>query len=122
MRRQIQFIAGCALLACVPANAWAQPGPSSAEDAAARQKLNQEQADLARKQLEQNAASARAHDEAVRTNAEEYRRQQEAYEAEKLRRERDHEDAMAHWRADVAACEAGDKTRCAAPTAPQGTP
>lgn len=121
MRRHIQIIAGCALLACAPTNAWAQAGPSTAEDAAARQKLNQEQADFARKQLDENAASARAHDEAVRANAAEHRRQQEAYEAEKLRRERTYDEAMARWRADVAACEAGDKTRCAAP-APQATP
>ena len=60
--------------------------------------------ELARKQLEQNAANqeaARAHEEAVK-----------AYEAEKARVERAHQEAVAKWQADVAACQAGDRRRC----------
>lgn len=86
-------------------------GHATAEEATAA--INREQAELARKQLDANAASQRAHDEAVTQGEAQHRQQLEAYEAEKARLAKEYDQAMERWRADVAACKAGDRTRCA---------
>lgn len=99
--------------------------PVSAEqeqnEIATRQKLNSEQADFAARQIADNEASRRMVEQAIidrnatiaRQQAEQEAAQQ-AYEAERLRRTQEHDAAMARWRADVAACNAGDFNRCAA--------
>ena len=92
-----------------------------------RQKLNSEQADFAARQIAENEASRRMVEQAImdrnatiaRQQAEQeaaeqaYDAAQQAYEAERLRRVQEHDAAMARWRADVAACNAGDASRCA---------
>jgi len=85
-------------------------GYTTPEEATAA--VNREQAELALRQLAANAASQRAHDEAVMQGEAQSRQQLEAYEAEKNRRTKEYEEAMERWRADVAACKAGDRTRC----------
>lgn len=81
-----------------------------------QQAANKAQAEAARQKAEENDAALTA-----------YARAQEAYKAESARVEdekraieaqaakvaAEHEAAMARWRADVAACEDGDKSRCA---------
>lgn len=95
-------------LGLVTAPAFAQQAstPSPEETTA---KLNREQAEMARKQLADNAASQQAHDDAVRKQSE--------FEAEKARLAKEHEAAMQRWQADVDACNAGDRSRCAPPPA-----
>ena len=113
-----------------PAAAAAQPPappvtvPATSEqeqrELAERERLNQQQADFAKQQLQQNAANQRAYEQAERDRAATIARQKAEYdaavaatEAERLRREREHAEAMARWQADVEACKKGDKTRCA---------
>lgn len=82
----------------------------------ARERLNREQAAAAARQ---NAATKAAFDQATADRAATIARQQAehqaavaAVEAERVRRAQEYEAQMAKWRADVAACKAGDKTRC----------
>ena len=75
-----------------------------------RARLNQEQANAARAQLEENAASKRAYDDAV-TERETLIRQQEASAAQARA---DHEAAMVRWQETVKACKRGDRKRCEA--------
>lgn len=110
-----------ALLPTVPAAAqsWptpppAFPTPEEADPVAETARLNREQAAFAGRQLAANEESRRAREEAVTASSEEMARQRSAYQAEKERRERDHAGAMARWRADVEACKAGDRSKCAA--------
>ena len=102
---------GAMALSLVSSAAQAQQSTATEEEH--RAELNREQADFARHQLEQNAANQRAYDEAVQARMAAIRRQQADYEAEKARLAREHEEAMARWRADVAACKAGQTDRCA---------
>ena len=97
----------------------------------ARAALNRQQAEAARHQFEQNAASQRAVEAAEMARAK-YAEQQAAYEAEKARVEGGHVEALARWQADMVrwkaddiACNAGHARRCA-PKKPErqtsGTP
>ena len=72
-----------AALAVLAAPAAAQ----STDPVAQRALLNQQQAEAAQAQLEANAASQQAHDEGVQ-------------------KEKAYEEALAKWKADVAACQA----------------
>lgn len=83
---------------------------TDAASEAQRAALNREQAEFARRQLEENAANQRAYEDAVKARDIEIASRQEEY-ARVLQR---HEEAMELWRADVAACRAGDRRRCAA--------
>lgn len=94
-------------LGATPALAQAAQGPLSAEATTA--KLNREQAEKARLQSAENVASQEAHDAGVVREAE--------FDAEKARLAKQHEQAMANWQADVDACKAGDRKRCAPPPA-----
>jgi hypothetical protein len=110
----LAFALAIAALTCAPAWAQKEPGTPS---------LNQEQAEAAARQNAENRASAEAHVAAT----EEYNAQmrqanaaQAAYEAEVARVQQaqaEYETAYAQWQADVAACRAGQRSRCAA-TAP----
>lgn len=66
-----------------------------------RAQLNAEHSAVARQQLDQNAANQKAYDDAVKARDAEIARVNAAYEA-----------AMKKWQEDVAACKAGDTTRC----------
>ncbi|MCB2050321.1 MAG: hypothetical protein KDE63_02720 [Novosphingobium sp.] len=67
----------------------------------ARAALNAEQAKRAAEQVAQNEASAAAEAE--------YKAKMEAYAAQHAA----YEKAVAEWKANVAACQAGDVSRCA---------
>lgn len=77
---------------------------------------NKAQADAARQREDENAAQLAAYEQAQAAYQAELARVEEekhAIEAQAAKVAADHEAAMAKWRADVAACEGGDKTRCA---------
>lgn len=103
-------------LAVFAAFAFGLSAPSLAEPADGeipieqqRAALNREQADFARRQIEENAANQRAYEDQVKAREIEIASQQD----ETARQQREHEAAMQRWRDDVAACQAGDKRRCA---------
>lgn len=107
------------LTACVPGAtvAFAKPAPpeptyGQSSPEAARAVLNRQQADEAKRQLAENAASAAASQAASLAREDQIRSDQAAWEAEKARLAADHAAAMDQWRADVAACRDGDRTRC----------
>lgn len=102
----------CAMaVSLAPTMAHAQHTATSEEQQ--RDQLNREQAAAAQHQLDENSANQRAYDEAVRARRAAIEKQRAAYEAEKTRLAREHEEAMARWRADVAACKAGHTEHCA---------
>lgn len=91
--------------ALVFAAAVPEAGQAKLSQEAERAALNHQQAELAQKQVEQNVANqeaVKAHTEAVK-----------AYEAEQARVAREYQEAMTKWQADVAACQNGDRKRCA---------
>lgn len=114
----------------VEANAPPSAQPSPEEDGAeARAKLNEQQAEFASGQLQQNvnaqseyerklaeveAAKAKIAADAAAAQAA-YEAQLKAYNDAKAKAEQDYAAAQAQWEADVAACEAGDRSRCAPP-------
>ncbi len=103
-----------------------QPRHQSMSGEADRRALNEEQAQFARAQLAQNAASQAEYERATA----EYQRglaeveaakariaaddiaAKAAFEAEKARLQSQHAAAMARWEADVAACRSGNYSRC----------
>lgn len=99
--------------AAKPANDGTTP-----EERANTARLNAEQASRAKAenttyQQEVSAAQQQvAHDQTVFTE------ETAAYEAEKARIAAMSAEERMKWEADVAACKAGDTTRCAAPAAP----
>lgn len=104
-----------------PSTATAQnklPDGTTAEERANTARLNAEQAARARAEnvtYEQEVSAAAqqvAHDQA------EFAEETAAYEAEKARVAAMSAEERMRWEADVAACKAGDTSRCAAP-APQ---
>jgi hypothetical protein len=127
MFRPVRTIAAVtALLALVPLAAAAQdkpkPGAAAETPEQERARLNREQADFAARQQAENAANQRAFDQAVADREATIARQaaeaaaaKAAYDAEVARAAAAHEAEMARWRADVAACEAGNISRCAQP-------
>lgn len=104
-----------------PSSAPAQnklPDGTTAEERANTARLNAEQSARARAEnvtYEQEVSAAAqqvAHDQA------EFAEETAAYEAEKARVAAMSAEERMRWEADVAACKAGDTSRCAAP-APQ---
>jgi len=98
--------------------------PVTPEQAAAeeseQERANREQADFAARQLADNQAGADAYDREVAEREALIRRQAADHdaamlnwEADNQRRAREYEESMARWRADVAACQAGEASRCA---------
>lgn len=114
------FMAASALaLIAVPAHAFDPlPDGTTTEERANTARLNAEQrarADAEKAAYEQQvAAVAQAEASSQATFAEETA----AYEAEKARVAAMSAEERIKWEADVAACTAGDTTRCAAPTVP----
>lgn len=86
---------------------------------AARERLNREQAEFAARQLADNAAAKEAWEQAKREREAGIARQQAEHRAQIARQEREHTAAIDRWRADVAACKAGDKSRCGKDAAPR---
>lgn len=122
------FTAALPLKAEVETNAPAAAQPSPTDDGAeARAKLNQQQAQFASGQLDKNvtaqseyerklaeveATKAKIAADAAAAQAA-YDAQMRDYEAAKAQSDQ----AFAQWEADVAACEGGDRSRCAPPAA-----
>lgn len=79
----------------------AVPTPSAEEQRAA---ANAEQAKAAQAQTQTNAANQQAYQDAVKARDEQIAREKAEYDA-----------AMAKWKADTAACQAGDVSKCAKP-------
>jgi hypothetical protein len=84
------------------------PEGNSLAEVLQRKAANDEQVQAAKAQLDQNAASQAAYDQAQK----DYQAQLARIEQQKADTDRAQADAMAKWKADVAACEAGDTTRC----------
>lgn len=98
-------LSAAVLAATGPAAAQAQDEQAEAQRAA----LNREQAELARRQVEENIAAQRAYEDAAQ--AREIRIQAQDREYSRILAE--HRQAMNQWRADLAACERGERSRCA---------
>lgn len=84
-----------------------------------QQAANNAQAETARQRENENAAQLAAHEKAQAAYQAELAHVEEekrAIEAQAAKVAADHEAAMAKWRADVAACKDGDKSRCAPKT------
>ena len=108
--------AAMALLAAGQAAALQKnPDGTTAEEKANTAKLNADQ--LAKAQAETDAYNARvaanAQQEAAAQST--FLAETSAYEAEKARVAAMSAEERIQWEADVAACKAGDKTRCAHP-------
>lgn len=78
-----------------------------ARDSETIRKMNQDQLDYVKRRDAKQAEQWGAYKQAQR-DASQYERDRAAYEAERER----YEVRMARWRADVAACRAGDYSRC----------
>ncbi|HMO69729.1 MAG TPA: hypothetical protein PKE25_13960 [Novosphingobium sp.] len=104
-----------ALVLAAPALAQSLPDDADDPGGQRRIELNREQAEFARRQLQENEDSQRAHDRAVLEREELIVRQAARHRAEIERLAREHELAMERWRADVEACRKGDRSRCAQP-------
>ncbi len=81
-----------------------------------QQAANKAQAEAARQRENEDAAQLAAHEKAqaaYQTELAHVEEEKRAIEAQAAKVAADHEAAMAKWRADVAACEGGDKSRCA---------
>jgi hypothetical protein len=85
------------------------------EEMAATDSLNREQLEAAARQIAENSSSREAVERATREREATIARQQAEHRTAVERQQRDHEAAVERWRADVAACEAGDRARCAQP-------
>jgi hypothetical protein len=84
-----------------PVAAPVVPGPSAEEQRAA---ANAEQAKAAQAQAQTNAANQQAYQDSLKARDEKIAREKAEYDA-----------AMAKWKADTAACQAGDVSKCAKP-------
>jgi hypothetical protein len=95
-----------------------KPDGTTPEERANTSRLNAEQASRAKAENvaydQQVAAAAQQEAEAQAAYAEETA----AYEAEKARVAAEAAEQRLKWEADVAACKAGDTTRCAQPAVP----
>ena len=108
----LTLILAAGLCLAAPA-AYAQMDQSSSQ--AARAALNGQQADMAQQQLDQDAADRQAYEAAQAARQARIDRHEANYDAAmQMHYASVHEyhEAMRAWRADVAACEAGDRSRC----------
>ena len=105
-------------LAKAPPEDATQPDGTTPEERASTARLNAEQASRAKAENvaydQQVAAAAQQEAEAKAAYADETA----AYEAEKARVAAEAAEQRLKWEADVAACKAGDTTRCAQPAVP----
>jgi hypothetical protein len=117
-RRQTMktFTTLAALSLCLTGTAYAQMDQSQSQDT--RAALNSQQASAAQQQLDQNAANQADHDAAEAARAQTIDNQQANYDAAMHEHHMDvhaYHRAMRQWHADVAACDAGDQSRCGHP-------
>lgn len=108
-----------ALMAAEPAPGAAPSAGPAASPEDERAKLNSEEAQRAQQQVDENVARELNNQEAAKAVAARQREYQEAsrrYEAARAQYDAQvaqYKADYAKWLADVAACQAGDKTRCA---------
>lgn len=123
MKGLVSILAFSALLAAAGGPALAQktvdgvfvPKGNTLAEVQQRKAANDEQVKAAQAQLDQNAASQAAHDQAVQAyNAELARIAQQTADANRA-----HDEAMAKWQADVDACKAGNASRCGGTSNPK---
>ena len=101
-------ISGATVAAAEPPEpTYGYPSPEEARAA-----INRDELTKAQRQLSQNAAARQAYEQAQAAREEQIQQDQAAWEAEKTRLATEYESAMEQWRADVAACRAGNRTRC----------
>ncbi len=107
------------LLAGTPAMAYDPPDGTTSEERANTARLNAEQQARAEAEnaIYQQQLAAFAKEKAAADA--DFAEKTAAYEAEKARIAARAAEERIQWEADVAACKAGDVTRCAAPTPPQ---
>ncbi len=87
------------------ATALAAPAPAATlSPEEQRAAANAEQAKAAQAQAQSNAANQQAYQDALKARDEKIAREKAEYDA-----------AMAKWKADTAACQAGDVSKCAKP-------
>jgi hypothetical protein len=89
------------------------------QEMAATDNLNKQQAEAATRQMAENTASREAFERARRERETTIARQEAERRSMIERQQREHDAAMERWRADAAACQAGDRTRCAQPVPPR---
>ena len=121
MKYSASIVAVLAALVAVPSQGAAPPPAPAATESPEigkspeqeRAKLNMEEAQRARRQAEEiarrNAAAQEAYQQAVDTREAQIIHQREVAQQQQA----EYEAAMARWRADVAACQAGDRSKCA---------
>ncbi|MDD3797882.1 MAG: hypothetical protein PHE36_01750 [Novosphingobium sp.] len=112
LSRKATLLGAALFAAACPAFAIAQDTPEAPDmsDPAVQQRIeaNRQQAETAQAQLDANAASQKAHDDAVQER-EQVLSQQEAATA---KAKADYDAAMARWKETVEACKRGDTARC----------
>lgn len=91
---------------------------TTAEERANTARLNAEQAARAKADNTTYAQEVSAAQQQVAHDQEVFTEETAVYEAEKARVAAMSAEERMKWEADVAACKAGDKTRCAAPATP----
>ena len=91
---------------------------TTAEERASTARLNAEQAARARADNTTYAQEVSAAQQQVAHDQQVFVDETAAYEAEKARVAAMSAEERIKWEADVAACKAGDKTRCAPPATP----
>lgn len=92
------------------------PAGNTLAEVREREALNRAQAEAAQRKEDENAAKIAAYDKAREVYLVEVARNEEerlAIEAQAARNAAAYDAAMALWRANVIACESGDKSRCA---------
>lgn len=91
------------------------PDGTTAEERSNTARLNADQLAKANAETQAYEAQVAARDQQQAAAQSEFARETEAYEAEKARVAAMSAEERIQWEADVAACKAGDTSRCAAP-------
>lgn len=100
------------------AGAKKAPDGTTPEERANTARLNAEQAASAKAEIEAYQAAVAAAEQQQAAAQAKYAEETAAYEAEKARLAAMSAEERMRWEADVAACKAGDKSRCAKPATP----
>ena len=124
--RRFIYLAAAMMVCATQAVAQKKPAETPADERAATADLNRDQADAAARQDAANRASARQYDAAVQEHSAAvaaaaaadaaYRAARAQYDADVAANNAaraDYDEAYARWQADVAACERGERSRCA---------
>ncbi len=116
IRTILTATAAVALLAGAQAAAMQKlPDGTTAEERANTARLNAEQQAKAKAESDTYAAQVAAAQQAEASAQATFAQETASYEAEKARVAAMSAEERIKWEADVAACKAGDTTRCAAP-------